>query len=49
VDVHQIEFVDQSMTLQQLQRAVDGAAIHTGIQLRSFCDFRRPQASKGVR
>jgi hypothetical protein len=33
VDMHQVEFVDQALSLEQLQRSVNGAAIDTGIQL----------------
>ena len=31
VDVHQVEFVDQSLPLEQPQRAIDRAAIDAGI------------------
>jgi hypothetical protein len=33
VNVHEIEFVNQPMPLQQPQRPVHSAAIHAGIQL----------------
>jgi hypothetical protein len=32
VDVHQVEFVDQAMALEQAQRAVDRAAVDAGVE-----------------
>jgi hypothetical protein len=31
--MHQVEFVDQALSLEQLQRSINRAAIDTGIQL----------------
>jgi len=33
VDMHKVEFVDQSVPLEQLQGSIDRAAIDAGIQL----------------
>lgn len=36
VDVHEIEFVDEAVALEELEGAVDGAAVDAGIEFLGF-------------
>ena len=38
LEVHEIEFVDESVALEQFQRAIDGHAVDFGIEIASFTE-----------